>query len=148
VNTETLHIRPLVFGDFDKGFFDVLSALSDVGEPNRDDFCSALDTEMRDTRVRTVVAVSDGEIVGTARLFFEQKFSHGLGVVAHVEDVAVHPKHQGNGVGRALVTHLLSVARVQPRCYKAVLSAAAKNIPFYKKFGFYEHEMEMRLDLR
>src|SRR3954462_4784051 len=33
----------------------------------------------------------------------------GLGV-AYVADVAVHPDHQGRGLGRAIVAHLVSVA--------------------------------------
>jgi glucosamine-phosphate N-acetyltransferase len=32
-------------------------------------------------------------------------------------------------------------------CYKVILDCSEKNIPFYKKIGFKEHDISMRYDI-
>ena len=58
--------------------------------------------------VRTVVAVDEGKVIGTASLILEHKFLHRGGTIGHIEDVAVHPSAQGKGVGTAVVQSLVT----------------------------------------
>ncbi len=52
---------------------------------------------------------------------------------AYLCDIAVLPGHQGTGLGKAIVQHLL--AQVQGY-KKVILYAVPGKEPFYKKFGF------------
>jgi len=96
---------------------------------------------------RTIVAIADGQLVGTASLLIEAKFARGGGLVGHIEDVAVLPNRQRQGVGQALVGHLMEMARAEG-CYKIILCCAESTVGFYDKCGFQVHGVEMRLDLK
>ncbi len=139
-----LLIREMILSDFDNGFFEALDALS----PSN----LSLDEARRVFEIRrydgtlTFVAVSDMRIVGTATLLLENKFIHGGGVVGHIEDVAVRADQQHNGIGAAMVNHLLDVCRAEG-CYKVILDCEDHNIPFYEKLGFRQWERAMRLDI-
>ena len=98
--------------------------------------------------VRTVVAVhTDGSIMGTGSLILEHKFIHRGGTIGHIEDVAVHPNHEGKGVGSAVVRAIVELAR-QSGCYKVILSCNDQNLAFYSKLGFHKHDNGMRIDLK
>lgn len=136
-------IRELEIGDFRKGFIETLEHMSDVGL----DEAGAI-TVWR-TRcmagVRTLVAECDGKIVGTASLILEQKYIHKGGAIGHIEDVAVHPEHNGKGIGSDLVKHLTKLA-TDLRCYKVILSCFDDLVPFYGRLGFRKHDNGMRYD--
>ena len=58
-----------------------------------------------------------------------------------VEDVAVHPRYQGMGVGRAMMQHAREQCR-DANCYKLVLSSNLKREGahrFYESLGFERH---------
>ena len=48
-------------------------------------------------------------------------------------DIAVLPSHQGNGLGKQVVAHLVEVSRGHK---KIILYAVSGKEPFYRKFGF------------
>ncbi|HET6422499.1 MAG TPA: GNAT family N-acetyltransferase, partial [Planctomycetaceae bacterium] len=96
--------------------------------------------------VATFVAVAGERIIGTASLLLETKFIHNGGRVGHVEDVAVDPNYQGQGIGQALIHHLIEVCR-RERCYKLILDCNPQLVPWYSKLGFREWCHAMRLDL-
>ncbi|CAD2218696.1 glucosamine-phosphate N-acetyltransferase [Angomonas deanei] len=98
------------------------------------------------SNIVTVVAVSSDAIVGTASLVVEQKLIRGGKCVGHIEDVVTSPSHQGKGVGRALIEHLVTLSS-EKNCYKIILDCDDKNIGFYKKFGFNVCENHMRKNL-
>ena len=52
---------------------------------------------------------------------------------AYISGVAVHPDHQGLGLGKAVVTQLVNLLREHN---KIILYAAPGKEPFYRKFGF------------
>ncbi len=97
-----LSLRPLEQGDFSRGFLESLAHLAPVD--------LTVEEAIRIWRgrnaagVRTVVAVDEsGQVMGTASLILEHKFIHKGGTIGHIEDVAVHPDHEGKGVGSAVV---------------------------------------------
>jgi ribosomal protein S18 acetylase RimI-like enzyme len=69
----------------------------------------------------------DGRLVGAGRAVAD-----GLDC-AYICDVAVHPGHQGAGLGKAIVSQLVEFSRGHR---KIILYAVAGKEPFYKKLGF------------
>jgi len=87
---------------------------------------------------RYIVVEKDNEIIGHA--FLEQM---GLKAVAHIMrlTIAVHEGHQGQGVGKLMMTHLVDWAKSTPSVEKIELHVRATNsqaIALYKKLGFVE----------
>jgi GNAT superfamily N-acetyltransferase len=90
---------------------------------------------------RLFVALAAGEIVGTYAFFILGKLGKRGRPAAIVEDVAVSPSHQGQGIGRAMMEHALERAR-EANCYKLALSSNLKRTDahrFYESLGFARH---------
>ena len=137
-------IRLMDATDLKRGFLDALRALKTV--ELTEERAIEIYRDRLKSRIRTYVAVIDDQVAGTASIFIEPKFINSGGVVGHIEDVAVNPRFQKHGVGRALVQHLLEVCR-EFRCYKVILDCAEGVIPFYERLGFHCWERAMRIDL-
>lgn len=99
----------------------------------------------------TLYAVEkDAMIVGTFALLVMDNLGHLGAPSAIVEDVAVDPRHQGHGIGGAMMAFALDRAREQG-CYKLMLSSNAKRErahAFYESLGFTRHGFSFRVDLR
>jgi glucosamine-phosphate N-acetyltransferase len=135
-------IRDLTHADiYNKGFIDSLAQLSPINPDSR--LLERVYYDRQHTGIRTFVAVADDEIIGTASLYIEAKFTHNGGKVAHIEDVGVLPDYQGLGVGAMLINHILEIAGLCD-CYKVILQCNDKVAPFYKKLGFNKVGNEMR----
>lgn len=142
-------IRTLQQSDYQKGFLETLVNLSVVGEINEGQFNDIFDVISPAAHLspyHIFVAEVDGQVVGAATLFVEQKFIHQCGKVAHLEDVVTRKGFEGRGIGRALVNAVIVEAK-RRGCYKIILDCSEKNAPFYEKLGFKKHEIEMRRDL-
>ena len=72
-------------------------------------------------------AYDDARLVGVGRAMAD-----GLDC-SYICDVAVHPSHQGTGLGKEIVTRLVAASSGHR---KIILYAVAGKEPFYKKFGF------------
>jgi glucosamine-phosphate N-acetyltransferase len=139
-------LRPLEQGDFTRGFLESLANLAPVDLTSEE--AIRIWRGRNAAGVRTVVAADEtGNVMGTASLILEHKFIHKGGTIGHIEDVAVHPDHEGKGVGSAVVRALIELAR-QSDCYKVILSCNDQNIAFYSKLGFRRHDNGMRIDLK
>ena len=98
---------------------------------------------------RVWLAELDGEPVATLALAIMDNLGHRCAPSALVEDVAVHPKCQGQGIGRALIGHAIGQARAQG-CYKLALSSNAKRAgahAFYERLGFQPHGISFWVNL-
>jgi glucosamine-phosphate N-acetyltransferase len=139
-----LEIVELTALDLTKGFVESLSSLAEVGLTPKE----TLDIfrERLSRGVRTYIARLEGKVVGTATLLLERKFTHHGGLVGHIEDVATHRDHNGQGVGSALMKHVIDEAR-KLGCYKVILTCYERYVPFYSRLGFRAHDVGMRLDL-
>ncbi|HET6674647.1 MAG TPA: GNAT family N-acetyltransferase [Nitrospiraceae bacterium] len=95
------------------------------------------------------VAVSENRIVGTFALLVMDNLGH-LGTPSGiVEDVAVDPEFQGEGVGTAMMAHAIDRCR-ERGCYKMVVSSNLKRPKahaFYESLGFERHGYSFRLML-
>ncbi len=75
----------------------------------------------------TCFAFDGGRLVGVGRVLAD-------GVdCAYICDMAVHPSHQGTGVGKAILTDLVNRSRGHK---KILLYAVPGKEPFYQKAGF------------
>ena len=142
--TEIL-VRNLVREDIKNGFLAALDALRPASHMTHD-ACYAIYDDIKDDPNRVVaVAVLNGYIVGTASLILERKFIHDGGRAAHIEDVSVNSKFQGQSVGRLLIQYLLDVA-LHSGCYKTTLDCKDDVAGFYQRLGFVHNGLSMRID--
>jgi len=141
-------IKPLTVEYITQDFLDTLTALraTDLTVEEARDLWNVEMTSLGRTPIYIYVAIQNGKVIGTATLVIERKFIRRGGLCGHIEDVAVHPDHQGQGVGKLLVERLISLAKFRG-CYKVILDCSKELIPFYGRFGFKESERHMRLDL-
>jgi len=142
-------IRELTATDLQKGFFETLSNLADVGQikDQREIAKNVLQQIISSPFHKIFVAAKrDGEIIGSNTLLIEQKFIHNGGRVGHIEDVVTKNGYEGMGIGRALVAKALDFA-AEMKCYKVILDCSVKNARFYKRVGFKEYGLSMRYDL-
>eukprot|EP01128_Nolandella_sp_AFSM9_P012224 TRINITY_DN9070_c0_g1_i1.p1 TRINITY_DN9070_c0_g1~~TRINITY_DN9070_c0_g1_i1.p1 ORF type:complete len:213 (+),score=66.42 TRINITY_DN9070_c0_g1_i1:48-641(+) len=137
-------LRPLRRDDYQLGFVDLLSQLTDMEGLSQQMFEKRFDSLKNAGNYYTVVVVDGerGHLVAAGTLFIEEKFIHNGGRVGHIEDVVVHNLSRTHKLGRKIVNTLTKIAFTNG-CYKVILDCAEKNIGFYQKCGFEEKEVEM-----
>ena len=143
-------VREIKKSDIQRGLFETLSNLSQVGEINQDiERASKLLHEIEGNKLYKIfVAESEsGQIIGSITLLVEQKFIHNGGKVGHIEDVVTRKEFSGKGVGSSLVQKCIDVAKDE-KCYKVILDCSDDNVPFYERAGFRKHEVSMRYDIK
>ncbi|KAK3696045.1 Glucosamine-phosphate N-acetyltransferase-like protein [Vermiconidia calcicola] len=141
---EGYSMRPLQRNDFDTGFLDVLRVLTQVGDVTQQEFEQRFDQMKAGAGGYHVLVIMNGEgkIVGTGALIVERKFIHHLGLVGHIEDIAVAKDQQGKKLGLRIIQALDYVAE-KVGCYKTILDCSEANEGFYVKCGFKRAGLEM-----
>lgn len=134
--------------EHDFSFIRTLEALAPIGDVSIGWMRTAFARRKKLGMHQFVAVTPQGKVIGTATLLVELKFLHGCSTVGHIEDVAVHPGHQGEGIGKALVQACIARAKQVRSCYKVILNCKDGLVPYYEKFGFKHHESQMRLDLQ
>jgi GNAT superfamily N-acetyltransferase len=150
VNASSLRIRSASAADLSE-------VLQLYAQPALDDgkVISLTEAEQIFTRMaqypdyRVYVAELDCRIVGTFALLVMDNLGH-LGTCSGVvEDVAVEPAFQGQGIGKAMMAHAIELCRARG-CYKIVISSNFKRPmahAFYESLGFERHGYSFRLML-
>jgi GNAT superfamily N-acetyltransferase len=95
------------------------------------------------------VAERGDDIVGTFALLVMHNLGHLGAPSAIVEDVAVSPGVQGQGIGKAMMQFAVDRSR-EKGCYKLMLSSNAKRErahAFYESLGFERHGFSFRVNL-
>lgn len=67
---------------------------------------------------------------------------HNLGLVGHIEDIAVAKDQQGKKLGLKIIQALDFIAE-KVGCYKSILDCSETNEGFYVKCGFKRAGLEM-----
>uniref|UniRef100_A0A674K3M8 Glucosamine 6-phosphate N-acetyltransferase n=1 Tax=Terrapene triunguis TaxID=2587831 RepID=A0A674K3M8_9SAUR len=88
-----------------------------------------------DYYVTVVEDTNLGQIVATATLVIEHKFTHSCAKRGRVEDVVVSDECRGKQLGKLLMSTLTLLSK-RLNCYKITLECLPKNVAFYKKFGY------------
>jgi glucosamine-phosphate N-acetyltransferase len=116
---EDYTIRPLRRSDYNRGYLDVLRVLTTVGEITEEMWNQRYEWIVSRNDEYYMLVVCDGEdrVVGTGSLIVERKFIHALGMVGHIEDIAVEKNQQGKKLGLRIIQALDYVA-AQVGCYK------------------------------
>ena len=99
---------------------------------------------------RIYIATHSGNVVGTFALMIMDNLGHLGATSAIVEDVAVSPSSQGQGVGKAMMQHAMELARAAG-CYKLVVSSGKNRADaheFYKSLGWEQHGISFKVSLR
>jgi ribosomal protein S18 acetylase RimI-like enzyme len=95
------------------------------------------------------VAVIEQAVVGTFALLIMDNLGHLGAPSGIVEDVAVAPAWQGQGIGKAMMRFAMQRCR-DKQCYKLTLSANVKRHAahhLYKSLGFRKHGYSFVIDL-
>ena len=132
-----------LYGETD-GAYEAVQPLS--GEAAERRFAEVL----ADGHQETLVAESEGEVVGTLVLAILPNLAHGGAPYAIVENVVVDGAQRGRGVGASLMREAMDRARTAG-AYKLVLSANAVREPaheFYRSLGFEQTHAGFEIDPR
>lgn len=132
-----MKVRPLQSGDFHRGFLQILSQLTSVGNVSLAQFLNRF-AQMRasgDYYVTVIVDTRYDKIIGSATLVLEHKFIHGCSVRGRLEDVVVDDTYRGKQLGKLIVV-TVSLLAERLGCYKMSLDCKDKLIPFYKSIGY------------
>jgi len=115
---ETYTIRPIRRSDYSAGFLDVLRVLTSVGDVSVTRWNERYDWMNRRSDEYFILCVLEGtKIMGTGAMVVERKFIHDLGLVGHIEDIAVARDQQGKKLGLRIIQALDFVAE-RVGCYK------------------------------
>ncbi|KAF2708277.1 glucosamine 6-phosphate N-acetyltransferas-like protein [Pleomassaria siparia CBS 279.74] len=141
---EGYKIRPLQRSDYANGFLDVLRVLTTVGDVTEEQWNERYTwiSSRSDSYYLLCITDASSAIVGTGALIVERKFIHNLGIVGHIEDIAVAKDQQGKKLGLRIIQALDFVAE-KVGCYKAILDCSEANEGFYVKCGFKRAGLEM-----
>ena len=129
-------IRQLSLEDYHKGYLDLLSQLTEVGNVSFDEFKFFYENLNKNHLV--LVIEKDNKIVSTGTLLIENKLIHNCKKVGHIEDIVTHKEYRGQKLASKLISSLKNTAQ-QNGCYKVILNCSEKNKNFYvKKCDFTE----------
>ncbi|KAG9239837.1 glucosamine 6-phosphate acetyltransferase [Calycina marina] len=140
----TYTLRALRKSDYARCFLDCLRVLTVVGDITEEQWDQRYEWMNGQGRGGYyLLVIDDGErIVGTGALIVERKFIHNLGLVGHIEDIAVAKDQQGKKLGLKLIQALDFIAE-KVGCYKTILDCSEANEGFYVKCGFKRAGLEM-----
>lgn len=135
---EGLIVRPLALGDFHRGYMELLTQLTKVGDVTQEQFEDRFNQMKACNDTYYIIVIEDtntGQVIGSASLIKEQKFIHGATARARVEDVVVSDLYRGKQLGKVLLDVLVALSK-KIGCYKISLECKDPVIQFYSQFGF------------
>ena len=133
MNSNQFIFRKLEELDYHKNYLQLLSQLTQVGHISPDEFSNIL--EKIQSQIWVFEDTAANKIVASASIFLEQKFIHGGGIVAHLEDVIVDQSYRGNQLGQKLIASIVEIAK-NSGAYKIIADCKTELLSFYSKNGF------------
>ena len=133
MNSNQFIFRKLEESDYHKNYLQLLSQLTQVGHISPEEFSNIL------AKIQSQIWVFEdttaNKIVASASILLEQKFIHGGGIVAHLEDVVVDEAYRGNQLGQKLIANMIEKAK-ESGAYKIIADCKIGLLSFYSKNGF------------
>jgi len=132
-----LKVRPLKDRDYDRGFLQLLSQLTNVGQVTRTQFLTRF-SQMKASGDYFVTVVEDtrkGLVIAAASLVIERKFIHNCSIRGRLEDVVVNDTYRGKQLGKLIVVTVSLLAQYLG-CYKMSLDCKDNLIKFYQSLGY------------
>ncbi|XP_018571247.1 probable glucosamine 6-phosphate N-acetyltransferase isoform X2 [Anoplophora glabripennis] len=132
-----LLVRPLALSDYSKGYVQILSQLTSVGNVSTADFEGQF-RNMQKAGGYYVTVIEDtrnNKIIGASSLITEFKMIHNCGLRGRLEDVVVNNTYRGKQLGKLIVLTVSLLAK-KLGCYKMSLDCKDSLIPFYKSIGY------------
>jgi len=133
MNSTQFKFRKLEETDYHKNYLQLLSQLTQVGNISPEEFANIFG------KIQSQIWVFEdtltNKIVASASIFLEQKFIHGGGIVAHLEDVVVDESYRGAQLGKKLIANVVEKAR-ESGAYKIIADCKPELVSFYSKNGF------------
>ncbi|XP_063698967.1 probable glucosamine 6-phosphate N-acetyltransferase isoform X2 [Culicoides brevitarsis] len=147
-----LKVRPLQDGDYNRGFLQLLSQLTSVGDISLPQFLNRF-AQMRASGDYFVTVIEDtrkNKIIGSATLVLEKKFIRNCAIRGQLEDVVVDDTYRGKQLGKLIVV-TVSLLADYLGAYKMTLNCKDKLIPFYRSIGYVDEKgnancMNIRFD--
>ncbi|CAG9862110.1 unnamed protein product [Phyllotreta striolata] len=145
-------VRPLKLSDYDRGYVQILSQLTSVGNVSKSDFENQF-SNMRKAGGYYVTVIEDtrnNTIIGSSTLITEFKFIHDCALRARLEDVVVNNTYRGKQLGKLIVLTVTLLAR-KLGCYKMTLDCKDNLVSFYRTLGYNSepgnaNSMKLRLE--
>ena len=137
-----MQFRNLQKNDFNLGYLDLLSQLTEVNKNNIsfEKFSNFIDKLGENHKI--TIIINNNKIIATGTLLIENKIIHSISKVGHIEDIVVDSNSKGLGIGKQIVTYLTNLAK-ENNCYKVILNCNDHNIGFYQKCGYQKKETQM-----
>ncbi|XP_023022150.2 glucosamine 6-phosphate N-acetyltransferase isoform X2 [Leptinotarsa decemlineata] len=132
-----LVVRPLKISDYERGYLEILSQLTTVGNVTKQDFERQF-WKMHTSGgyyVTVIEDTRDGKIIGSSTLVTEFKFIHDCAIRGRLEDVVVNNAYRGKQLGKLIVLTVSLLAK-KLGCYKMSLDCKDPLIAFYKSLGY------------
>jgi glucosamine-phosphate N-acetyltransferase len=133
---EGYDMRPLCRSDYHRGYMEVLRVIGRsgwIGEDIWEERCEWLRSRTDTYFVLVVIDASD-RVVASGTVMLERKFIHNMGVVGHIEDLAVARDQKGKKMGLRVLEALVHVANCNG-AYKVCLIFCEPLAPFGYPFN-------------
>ncbi|XP_072031770.1 glucosamine 6-phosphate N-acetyltransferase-like [Amphiura filiformis] len=134
---ESLVMRPLSLGDYDRGIIQLLGQLTEMGDISREKFTERFNNMKKDGYYYVIVIedTQTNQVIASATVIMEQKIIRQCSLKGRIEEVVVNENYRGKQLGKLLVSTLILLSE-HLGAYKTVLETNEKTIPFYKKIWF------------
>jgi len=140
MSTDELIFRKLTIHDYHS----FLALINDFRESTftEEEFVENLNTIMQNSEI--YVVESNNTLIAIGTIIYETKFIFNICKLAHIEDVCVKMEYRGQGLGKYILSKLISVAK-ERKCYKVTLDCADTNMAFYEKCNFEKRGNQMTI---
>lgn len=139
---ENLKIRPLSSGDYDRGYLELLSHLTHVGNISKASYLKRFNSMKRHSGTYYVTVIEDtlkNKVIGAATLVVEQKFIRNCNLRGLLEDVVVSDEYRGRQLGKIIVA-VINLLAEKVGCYKLSLNCKDKMVNYYQNLGYTREE--------